>query len=185
MFEDKAPSELVLYPSPEELTSLPAKRVLPFILDRLSEQARQYVPDLERSVGLGQMARLLSVPDAEAALERWLVDQQHLSDKACDTAAMFLQGYWPNQPGISRSLVKCLLHALHHHPGATNARDSAVMALGLAHLNLAGDELGLEIRRAFLKLWPRRVAYQKSVRLALERTLANDLKRLGLDGGQR
>jgi hypothetical protein len=49
-----------------------------------------------------------------------------------DTAALFLQGFWPGQASVSPSLVNVLVDAISAHRGSPGLIDTLVAALGIA-----------------------------------------------------
>jgi hypothetical protein len=181
MSDPEAPeNEFILYPNPKKVTGLPREEIRPFILDHLSSDA---LPDYERSIGLGQLARRLHVENMETALEQWV--QDHASaPHTLDAAALFLTGYWTRRKHRSPLLIRALLHSVETAPDELGgARDTAVIALQIAHDRVAEQPLGSEIRAAFTKLWPRREQFQEPVRRAIEEVLAEDPSRIPRDAG--
>jgi hypothetical protein len=162
--------EALLYPSPAEVTSLPAHEVGPFIVARLTEHQQQSVPDLERVLGLGQLARRLDVDGMETILAGWLAG--HATAQGHDTVGLFLMGYWPTRPRVSRLLVDRLVDALRTHADEIGVRDSAVFALRIAY-EIHADDMALagRIREAFRPLWPGRNRMQAGVQKALAHVL--------------
>jgi hypothetical protein len=164
-----APREYLLYPSPNEVTSLPRGEVGPFILARLTEQVGLVSPDLERVMGLGQLARRLGVEGIETALTDWL--ERHRTANGHDAVGLFLMGYWPTQPRVSRPLVDALIRALATYPDQ-DVRDSAVFGLRIAHdIERADAALAARIRDAYRPLWPLRASLQHGVQEALAHVL--------------
>jgi predicted kinase len=159
-------NEYLLYPSPKDVTVLPRSEVMPFILARLTEQEGRPVPDLDRVMGLGQLARRLRVEGIEAALAHWL--ESHPTANGHDAVGLFLMGYWPTQPRVSTPLVNALLHSLATFSFNEGARESAVFALRIAH-DLHRDDAALQgrIRDAFRALLPMKRVLQDGVQEAL------------------
>ncbi|HKY38390.1 MAG TPA: hypothetical protein VJN18_20745 [Polyangiaceae bacterium] len=168
------PSEFILYPNPREITSLPAHEIQPFIFERLTAEADR-TPDLEYTMGLGQMARMLNVLDVEPPLLRWLDDEP--TSGRYDAAGLFLFGYWPGREP-SASLVGKLLVALEAFAHVLSARDSIIIAITVAFVNSTSDGLKLRIREKFAPLRARREEFQPSVQEDIDTVLAEDLKHI-------
>jgi|ERR1019366_154843 hypothetical protein len=161
-----SPNEFLLYPGAEQVSRLPREELRPFIFERLNEQERAGVPDLERVMGLGQLARRLAVDGVESDLHAWL--QNHLTERGYDTVGLFLMGFWTPRSTIDNNLVRSMVRALREYPNAKGARDSAISALRIAYGRVADDALGAEIRAAFGLLVAIRDTLQPSVRAAVD-----------------
>ncbi|MGC4095095.1 MAG: hypothetical protein QM756_45685 [Polyangiaceae bacterium] len=147
-------NELLLHPSPKEVVSLPAESLTPFMLAQLDVQAALPYADYETTLGLGQLARLLMLPDMQRQLEAWLEKRNDI--KGHDTAALFLAGFWQSNPQPSPILVDGLLAFLARHAGVLEVVETQLLALGAA-LDASDQALRERIRgglRPLLPLYP-------------------------------
>jgi hypothetical protein len=146
--------ELLMHPSPRQVASLPAESVVPLMLKQLDEQAGLASADFETTLGLGQLARLMNVQDMESQLEAWLQDKDEA--KGNDTAALFLAGFWPDNPKPSPVLIERLLAFLAQHAGSLQVVETLLLALSAA-LGAHDQELRERNRgnlRPLLPLYP-------------------------------
>lgn len=146
--------ELLMYHSPQQVASLPAESVVPFLLRQLDEQAALPSADFETTLGLGQLARLMKVEGVEPQLEGWLQGKDEA--KGSDTAAVFLAGFWPDNPHPSQTLVERLLAFMLRHSDSLQVVETLLLALSAA---LATQDQALRSRirdglRQLLPLYP-------------------------------
>lgn len=146
--------ELLLHPSPKEVIALPAESVTPFMLAQLDQQAGLPYADFETTLGLGQLARLLKLEGMQPQLEAWL--QRRNDPQGHDTAALFLAGFWQDNPEPSPVLVERLLAFLAQNAGSLQVIETLLLALSAA-LATRDEALREAIRgglRPLLPLYP-------------------------------
>jgi hypothetical protein len=143
--------ELLTYHSPKEVVSLPAESVVPFMLKQLEEQAALQSADFETTLGLGQLARLMRLAGMETQLEAWLQGRDDANSN--DTAALFLAGFWPDNPNPSPTLVERLLAFLTQHTDSLPVVETLLLALSAA-LGTHDQALRERIRGSLRQLLP-------------------------------
>lgn len=171
MPRDHAPNEFMLHPNAEALSKLPPDSLRAVIAQSLAEQERgpfRGSPDLEVTMGLGQLARVRDVEDVEADLLLWLCD--HPTENRYDVAGLFLMGFWASPKVAAPALVDALLRGLERYPTPGGAGDSLIMALGNAHAH-ASNAQQLRIREVFGMFLPSRDRFQDGVKQAMDRVL--------------
>jgi hypothetical protein len=170
MEEKGALREFFFYPGAEEIRRWPAEKLRPFLFERLSEQERSKVPDLERVMGLGQLARHAGLDDIETELRQWLDDARTVN--AYDIVGLFLMGFWPTRVAVSRDLLLELHRELPNLPHTEGgARDSAIMAIAIGYPHVRAETIGSEIRDTFGELRKKYQTFQPNVRAAIDSVL--------------
>ena len=164
------PEEYILYRSAREITSLPDAEIGPAIYERLTKEAVGTV-DLERTMGLGQIARIKRVPDVERWLVRWLETEKTAT--RYDAVALFLWGYW-SAAEPSADAIAALLSGLEAFAANPSARDSLVSALACAFSITRSDDIKRRIHAGFAVLSAQQRQIQPAVQERLDKVLSND-----------
>ena len=161
-------NEFILYPSPKTVVEQPTSEVKPFMFAELDRKATLTWADFETVRGLGQLARLMKLDNVEPELEGWL--DAHPTPKGYDTAALFLGGFWPNQPATSVTLVDRLLSFLTSHSESLSLIETFVIPLAAAwgSQNFLTRE---RIQAAFTSLLPLYPLLQQSSQMMLAHVL--------------
>jgi hypothetical protein len=162
----------LLYPTPEEVTSLPPERVRPFIMESLAEAEATLAIDMPRIVGLGQLAQELAIDDLEELLLAWLVAQP--TALRHDLAALLMLGFWPSRQPAPQ-LVAEFCRGLDEHFASAEPRDALVGALHVAYLHAADPILKRRIWHTFKALVPRREGFPRAALKALHDVLKDGL----------
>ncbi len=155
-------NEVLTYPAPRQVVALPASEVMPFVMKELDEQAARPFADYEIVTGLGQLARLMNVQNTEVEVDAWL--QSNPTENACETAALFLSGFWPGQSSPSALLVERLVACLNQYGASVGFVETLIQALGPA---AASNDAGVRdsIRPALSRLLPLYPLLQRSSQL--------------------
>jgi hypothetical protein len=163
----KSGEEHIIYPRPKEITSLPVRQVLPFLVELWDRQLKARVVDFDRLFGAGQLTRQMAIPGVESELRDWL--QSHSEHKQWDIAGCFLMGYWRGERAADRTLITLLLASL-EHDRPTTEDDSVICALGAAY-DLCAPEIASMIKECFRRLWRPGATYQPGVASSLKHVL--------------
>jgi hypothetical protein len=157
--------ELLMHPAPSQVAALPVESVMPFMLARLDEQASLPSADFETTLGLGQLARLMKIEGMQAQLEAWL--QGRADPKGYDVAALFLAGYWPDDPVPSPVLVDRLLAFLGQNAASLQVVETLLLAFSAA-LGAHDQSLRERIRAGLRPLLPLYPLLQKTSQTLLQ-----------------
>ncbi|HWO14507.1 MAG TPA: hypothetical protein VNN80_33610, partial [Polyangiaceae bacterium] len=147
MSETAGTDEFIRHPNPREVTAVPAALRLGYIVEQL-EHSEDAISDLERTLGLGQLARILNVADVEATLVPWL--EAHPTPIHYDAAGLFFWGYWSGREPNPQAVLT-LLEGLDAYADYPSVRDTLVAALGAAFATTTRDDIRGLIRQTFDK----------------------------------
>ena len=146
----KINGEFIVHPAPDELLALPEAELPRAVRVMWERGARADVPDFDRLVGAGQLARIREVPRVEEELERWLI--RPAGSKGFDVAGCFLTGYWPGRQVPHAPLVRRLLDALDGASLEPAARNTVACALAKAHPATTDADLAARAAATFRRI---------------------------------
>ena len=160
-------NEFLMHPNAKKIAALPPSDLPALFQAQLDEQVLRETADLEEVMGLGQLFRLMKVPDVERHVEGWL--GQHSTPKGYDVTSLFLLGFWPSRSEVSATLVGALLDGISAHIESIAVVDSLVSALGVPFGNVEDRGVRERIRLGFLPLLVLSPLLQRASQLALAR----------------
>jgi hypothetical protein len=175
--------ELLMHPNPRAIAALSPEAARALMHEQLSEEEQTKIPDADRVMGLGQLARLMKLERIDSDLAGWL--DEHPTPSGLDIASLFAAGYWAKEGEPSPLLVAQLLAGLQLHlpPLLEKLRreeilfpsvgvvDSLVLALGSGYFFSGDADLRGQIKSAFAPVTPVGPYLQSASKSSLERVV--------------